>query len=268
MSQVGEYRLLVRSFCSARHRLLKAPDSIVLITQDVIQLSPLSTATRLIPMGKSFSASIDYVHGLKPPAGVVGFFVSVAVAPLVELASTRTLVCGSLVLAIGSVVPAALLDPRAAGFWGFVFPTTILSVAAVSVVYNVLAITLCALIRHGRRVEVVLTQGDSVGCSERRQVPGWRTHQHRLPARRRVRRRARLVRAWLTSSCSVGLAVCGTVSSTVRIKHGDVDGTEALMAGFAAALWSAGGMAGAALVASILGIRRGVRATGEAGTVH
>jgi hypothetical protein len=83
-----------------------------------------------------------------PFLGVVGFVVSVAVGKLVEVATTRTLVCSALVLAIGSVVPAALLSANittvatGAGFWAFVFPTTMLSVSAVSVAYNVLSITL------------------------------------------------------------------------------------------------------------------------------
>jgi hypothetical protein len=70
------------------------------------------------------------------------------------------------------------------------------------------------------------------------------------------------------SCLSVGLAICGTISSTVRLKNGDADSVAALMAGYSAALWAAGGMAGAALFASVLGIRGGLRATGQAGTVH
>jgi predicted MFS family arabinose efflux permease len=110
--------------------MMLLPPSFVLIAQDVLKLSPLQTAIRLIPIG------------------VVGFVVSIGTGRLVEHLATRTILLSGLVISIISVVPAATIpNGNNGGFWTTVFPTSVVAVIGISVVYNVLSIALRMYLR-------------------------------------------------------------------------------------------------------------------------
>ncbi|KAJ8066242.1 hypothetical protein OCU04_005325 [Sclerotinia nivalis] len=90
---------------------------IVLIAQEVNLLSPGKTALYFLPMG------------------LTGFIFSMSVGKILERYNTKSILLLGMLMMMGSPIPAALLTHTSFSFWTHVLPTSLLVVAAVTIVY-------------------------------------------------------------------------------------------------------------------------------------
>lgn len=89
----------------------------VLVAQEIEGLSASATAIRFLPMGAT------------------GFVISLSMGKAVDMFKVKHLLLVGMVLSSLAPVSAAMMTSDSTGFWLHVFPTTLLSVAGVTVVY-------------------------------------------------------------------------------------------------------------------------------------
>ncbi|KAI9648357.1 hypothetical protein NHQ30_002990 [Ciborinia camelliae] len=90
---------------------------IVLIAQEVNRLSPGTTALYFLPMGAT------------------GFIFSMTVGKILERYDTKKVLLLGMLMMMTAPIPAALLTSTSTSFWTHVLPTSLLVVAAVTIVY-------------------------------------------------------------------------------------------------------------------------------------
>ncbi|TGO79942.1 hypothetical protein BELL_0019g00300 [Botrytis elliptica] len=90
---------------------------IVLIAQEINRLSPGTTALYFLPMGAT------------------GFIFSMSVGKILERYNTKSVLLIGMLMMMASPIPAALLTSTSTSFWSHVLPTSLLVVAAVTIVY-------------------------------------------------------------------------------------------------------------------------------------
>ncbi|TEY58622.1 hypothetical protein BOTCAL_0205g00040 [Botryotinia calthae] len=90
---------------------------IVLIAQEINRLSPGTTALYFLPMGAT------------------GFIFSMSVGKILERYNTKNVLLVGMLMMMASPIPAALLTSTSTSFWSHVLPTSLLVVAAVTIVY-------------------------------------------------------------------------------------------------------------------------------------
>ncbi|PQE15954.1 major facilitator superfamily transporter protein [Rutstroemia sp. NJR-2017a BVV2] len=90
---------------------------IVLIAQEVNSLSSGATALRFLPMGAT------------------GFIFSMSMGKIIERFDTKKVLLVGMLMMIAAPIPSSLIKEGDVSFWSHVFPTTILVVAAVTIVY-------------------------------------------------------------------------------------------------------------------------------------
>ncbi|KAA8575070.1 hypothetical protein MFRU_002g03150 [Monilinia fructicola] len=90
---------------------------IVLIAQEVNRLSPGTTALYFLPMGAT------------------GFIFSMSVGKILERYNTKNVLLIGMLMMMTSPIPAALLTSTSTNFFSHVLPTSLLVVAAVTIVY-------------------------------------------------------------------------------------------------------------------------------------
>lgn len=97
---------------------------ITLIAQEVNQLSAGQTALRFLPMG------------------CTGFIFSLGMSRALEYFNTKWLLVFGMAVCVVAPIPGAIMQAGNIDFWRYVFPTTVLSVAGVTIVYCTITVVL------------------------------------------------------------------------------------------------------------------------------
>ncbi|UQC76161.1 major facilitator superfamily transporter [Colletotrichum lupini] len=97
-----------------------------LIAQEVNQLSAGQTALRFLPMGAT------------------GFIFSLSMSRMLEIFNTKLLLVIGMAICAIAPIPSALMRQDDLNFWKHVFPTTVMGVAGVTIVYYTITVVLLA----------------------------------------------------------------------------------------------------------------------------
>ncbi|KAK1507589.1 major facilitator superfamily transporter [Colletotrichum tamarilloi] len=97
-----------------------------LIAQEVNQLSAGQTALRFLPMGAT------------------GFIFSLSMSRMLEIFNTKLLLVIGMAICAIAPIPSALMRQDDLNFWKHVFPTTVMGVAGVTIVYCTITVVLLA----------------------------------------------------------------------------------------------------------------------------
>ena len=97
---------------------------VTLIAQEVNKLSAGQTALRFLPMG------------------CTGFIFSLSMSRALEVFNTKWLLVFGMLVCVVAPIPGAIMQSSDIDFWRYVFPTTVLSVAGVTIVYCTITVVL------------------------------------------------------------------------------------------------------------------------------
>ncbi|TGO56759.1 hypothetical protein BOTNAR_0216g00140 [Botryotinia narcissicola] len=190
---------------------------IVLIAQEINRLSPGTTALYFLPMGAT------------------GFIFSMSVGKILERYNTKSVLLIGMLMMMASPIPAALLTSTSTSFWAHVLPTSLLVVAAVTIVYCSCTIILLS----------------SVPVSVKSLCGG-------------------MINTAFQIGSGVGLALASAVVQAV-----DIDKGKGNLEQYSTGLWFCVAFGGVGFVASAFGVRNstadglgGRRAAGESFAMH
>ncbi|KAI3391845.1 hypothetical protein diail_6696 [Diaporthe ilicicola] len=184
---------------------------VTLMAQEVNHLSAGQTALRFLPMG------------------CTGFVFSLGMSRALEVCNTKWLLVAGMAVCALSPVPGALMPGgTAVSFWRHVFPTTILSVAGVTIVYCTITVVLLA----------------SVPVNVQSMCGG-------------------MINTAFQIGSGVGLALASAVVQAVDTAKGH---SELLQ--YKTGLWCCVGLAGVGLVASLFGVKDRGRSVGGHVMMH
>ncbi|POS80623.1 major facilitator superfamily transporter [Diaporthe helianthi] len=171
---------------------------VTLMAQEINHLSAGQTALRLLPMG------------------CTGFVFSLAMSRALEVCNTKwLLVAGMGVCAISPVPGALMTDGGNISFWKHVFPTSILSVAGVTIVYCTITVVLLASVpvnvqsMCGGMINTAFQIGSGVGLALASAV---------VQAVDTAKGHSALLQYRTGLWCCVGLAGIGLVASVFGVK--------------------------------------------------
>ncbi|KAI9930774.1 hypothetical protein ASPWEDRAFT_107167 [Aspergillus wentii DTO 134E9] len=174
---------------------------IVLMAQQVDNLSAGQTALRFLPMG------------------ACGFIVSLTTGKLVEVMNGKVLLVLGMTLSVLAPIPSCLSAGPESSFWTNVFPTSLLSVAGVSLAY----------------VTATTTMLNSVPVNVKSLCGG-------------------MLNTAFQIGSGVALAISAAVTEAVDVKKG-----HDLSQQYATGLWCSAGLAGLGLLVSLFGVKnRGI----------
>ncbi|KAG8164506.1 hypothetical protein KVR01_006424 [Diaporthe batatas] len=183
---------------------------VTLIAQEINQLSAGQTALRFLPMG------------------CTGFVFSLGMSRALEVCNTKWLLVVGMVVCAISPVPGALMSDGDVSFWKHVFPTSILSVAGVTIVYCTITVVLLA----------------SVPVNVQSMCGG-------------------MINTAFQIGSGVGLALASAVVQAVDTAKG-----HSALLQYKTGLWCCVGLAGIGLVASVFGVKDSGRSVGGHAMMH
>ncbi|CDZ97541.1 Predicted transporter (major facilitator superfamily) [Phaffia rhodozyma] len=168
---------------------------LTLLSQNVLHMSPLDVSVRFIPMG------------------VAGALASYTISVSINYVKIKTLMLIGLTICFVSVLPAALVKPDTS-FWQGVFPSSMLGVVGISLVYNVVSVSMMS----------------SVPPSAKSLAGG-------------------LINTAFQIGAGFGLAICAAVVTATT--KSDPDATTTLLTGYKDAIWTTAAFVGVSLLLAI-----------------
>lgn len=170
---------------------------VTLMAQEINHLSAGQTALRFLPMG------------------CTGFVFSLGMSRALEVCNTKWLLVVGMVVCAISPIPGALMSDGDISFWKHVFPTSILSVAGVTIVYCTITVVLLASVpvnvqsMCGGMINTAFQIGSGVGLALASAV---------VQAVDTAKGHSALLQYKTGLWCCVGLAGIGLVASVFGVK--------------------------------------------------
>ncbi|KAH8766100.1 major facilitator superfamily transporter [Diaporthe sp. PMI_573] len=170
---------------------------VTLMAQEINHLSAGQTALRFLPMG------------------CTGFVFSLGMSRALEVCNTKWLLVVGMVVCAVSPIPGALMSDGDISFWKHVFPTSILSVAGVTIVYCTITVVLLASVpvnvqsMCGGMINTAFQIGSGVGLALASAV---------VQAVDTAKGHSALLQYKTGLWCCVGLASIGLVASVFGVK--------------------------------------------------
>lgn len=169
-----------------------------LIAQEVNQLSAGQTALRFLPMG------------------CTGFILSLSMSRLLDRFNTKVLLISGMAICAVAPIPSALMKEGDINFWKHVFPTTVIGVAGITIVYCTITVVLLASVPLnvkslcGGMINTAFQIGSGVGIALASAI---------VQAVDTSKGHGRVQQYGTGLWCCVGLAGIGMVASTVGVKN-------------------------------------------------
>ncbi|KAJ5105003.1 hypothetical protein NUU61_002350 [Penicillium alfredii] len=171
---------------------------IVLMAQEIDKLNAGDTALRFLPMG------------------AIGFVVSLGTGKALEYMNGKYLLLAGLILAVVAPIPSAVTASPESSFWVNVFPTSLISISSVSLIF----VTTSTTILTSVPVHVKSLSGGMLNTA-------------------------------FQIGSGVALAISAAVTETVDIQKGHT-----LAQQYSTGLWCSAGLAGLGLIFGLIGVRR------------
>lgn len=183
---------------------------VTLIAQEVNKLSAGQTAIRFLPMG------------------CTGFIFSLGMSRALEHINTKLLLVVGMTICAIAPIPGAIMKADDLNFWKYVFPTTVLSVAGVTIVYCTITVVLLS----------------SVPINAQSLCGG-------------------MINTAFQIGSGVGLALSSAVVQAVDTKKGHSE-----LRQYETGLWCCSGLAVVGLIASVVGVKNKGRLGGGSAPIH
>jgi len=181
-----------------------------LVAQEVEHLTAGETALRFLPMGAT------------------GFIFSVSMGYLLEWVDTKLLLLVGLALCTIAPISSAMISEGNTNFWLHIFPTTLIGVAGVTIVYCTMTVALLASVP----VNVKSLCGGMVNTA-------------------------------FQIGSGVGLALASAIVQAVETNKG-----HSLLRQYSTGLWCCAGLAGLGFLSSLLGVKRVKGPAAGAAMIH